>query len=682
MTLYAYIVASALLTGNRQGAIFAESMPRLETKATLEVSLDVPQQMRATALDRHGVSALLNGRIDGDGGSSVWGPWGGPEDAFSFTIDLQDTYLIEKAALWSCEDEGARGIDWYSLSVGVNSTGLTEVVRRRVLPAELSPTRKVPIAIACMLQRPVAARYVRVDVKRNPRRHQMVIGEFALWGRVLEEDCAVAEFSAEAARAPVDFSIDGFSSGAAWIDWSRFDAPGEVREWRIYMHDRPFSDVRDSGAVQIGTTPGSERSFLIAPLPCNVERHYGVTAVYHDGECPKVSSMAHRPLGPLEVRRFADVFGFNFYWGGGSANEGNIPDSWYSVAADFISRGPFRRIRWWRAPASFVEKQFVPRRIEVSNRCDEIDVCRRNGIYLHYFSNEPELREGMTPEKNVAYMREQRRKWNAAGAGHVFYGPVVGIDERGFDFFRGFIEAGGADCVDAFDFHTYCGKEREFRYPANYPWGSPETIIDRVNLIRGYLAEKGIDKPLTASEWGYSDTQVMNTHMESPSPLRKAQFLVRGCMIHHRIGFRRVFLYSFFDEGVDPTCSESLYGVVSRDLQKKPAYHALEVMARVLGDTLFERESESKAESGDFGYVFRRADGGGFVTSLWNGAGERSVRLRTPCESVEVVTMFGETHRQAVSPKGEFRLSIGPSPIYVKGTAAVDFVNEQEVENE
>ena len=64
--------------------------------------------------------------------------------------------------------------------------------------------------------------------------------------------------------------------------------------------------------------------------------------------------------------------------------------------------------------------------------------------------------------------------------------------------------------------------------------------------------------------------------MESPSPLRKAQFLVRGCMILHRLGFRRVFLYSFFDEGVDPTCSESLYGVVSRDLQKKPAYHALD----------------------------------------------------------------------------------------------------------
>ena len=72
------------------------------------------------------------------------------------------------------------------------------------------------------------------------------------------------------------------------------------------------------------------------------------------------------------------------------------------------------------------------------------------------------------------------------------------------------------------------------------------------------------------------------------TPERKAAFLVRGLIIQHVLGFRRVFVYSFWDEGEDPNYTEHSFGMLDYKGQKKPAYYASQVLGRELGKCVYD----------------------------------------------------------------------------------------------
>ena len=670
------LAAAALLTDNPKGQAFPDEVRRIHTGATITWDETGPyaadKEILATRIESKAPfrSRILNGRLHGDGNCCVWGTWNGTRKV-AFTLDLKNPYLISKVTLWSGENLALRGISGYTVALGTDGTNFTAVACRDV-PVDFDGGfgKDVhPVPLDCILEKPSVARYVRFLVDRHPGRHQMVLGEVAVWGDVPPIDAAA--LAPENRRPTVTLRVDGFSSGAAAFDWDGFPAAGDVKEWRFYVSDRPFSDCRAEGVRRLAEIKAKETSYTVYPLVPHVTNHYAVSAVYANGEYPFVKSVAHSPIGPLEVTRFRDMLGMNYYWGGGGANARDIPGEWYGVAADFLSKSPFRRLRWWISP-EWALKNYIPRRIEVTGGCGEPDIApsRKYGVYLHGLGNEPELRPGYTPADCVADHRKVRAKWKDAGPQHLFYGPVVNVFSRGFEYFKKYIEAGGADCVDALDFHTYCGSTRDFEYPDGYLSGAPEAIIPAVARIRAFLKEKGIEKPFTCSEWGFSDTTTANPHMADPTPLRKAQYLVRGCIIHHRLGFRRLFLYSFYDEGRDLNYSEHCFGVVSRDLQKKPAFYALQTMGDVLGDALVDSDLQGLGP-GDFGYVFRNVDKPGFATVVWNGARARKGVFKTMPGDVEIVDMFGVRRTVKTKPDGTFRAKFDGSPVYFTGPAPV-----------
>lgn len=89
---------------------------------------------------------------------------------------------------------------------------------------------------------------------------------------------------------------------------------------QLAQHVNPVDFAAGQGGPHFTCSPldcelGKDaREYVAYPLRPGVERHYAVTAVYPTGECPKVRSVAHRPIGPLEVTRFRDMLGFNFFY--------------------------------------------------------------------------------------------------------------------------------------------------------------------------------------------------------------------------------------------------------------------------------------------------------------------------------------------------------------------------------
>ena len=677
-----FLAALSLLSGNAVGNGVKAEWPRIGTKASLTwvtngVFASHPQFV-LTALDARGRSRLLNGNVSGDGNAMVFGPWGAGRKKASFIVDLKSPCLVGKVTLWSAEQRGVRGCESFTVSLSRDGKAFTQLAKH-VNPPDYAAGQGgrnfTCSPLDCELEKPAVARYVRVVAVQHPGRQQMILGEVAVWGEPPPPGSDIEELSPENCRPTVSLTVDGWSSGAATFRWDGFSAAGDVAKWRVYAADHPFSDVREEGVTRLAELGRNAREYVAYPLKPKVGRHYAVSAVYATGECPKVKSVAHAPVGPLEVSRFRDMLGFNYFWGGGGAN--SPTKAYYDVAADFLVDIGIRRIRWWHTPEWAMRDQYLKRGIEICGWTGQKDVAAKYGLYLHDIGNEPEL-SPKTPAECVEMHRAARENWKDVGDDHKFYGPVVNIGTRGFEYLKGFVEAGGAQYVDAIDLHTYCASTAEYKYPEGYPWGSPEAIVGCVKEIRAHLKEKGVDKPLTCSEWGYSDTRTANPHMQDPTPLRKAQFLVRGCIIHHALGFRRLYMYSFYDEGTDENYSEHLFGVVTRDCQKKPAYFALRSMVKMLGDALV-RAKVAGLGAGDYGFLFRNVDGPGCVSVLWNGARARKGVFRTKSASVRIVDLFGESRTVKPKEDGTFLAKFDASPVYFVTDEPVEAVTVEDV---
>lgn len=673
-----------LLSDNSPGEAFAPDISRVATGVELtwvdSGDLASDDEVLATQRDRAGRSRALNGRLAGDGEACVWGKWGGRKPATA-VFDLKSPCLISAVTVWSAEKQGTWGMSEFSVALSADGREWFEAGICRVPSGHEGRSGKnpAPEPFRLDLEKPAAARFVRICVKKNPNRHQMVIGEIAIWGDVAHGDQCIQPSES---RPGVHPRLRGIGSAALAVEWGDYTISG-VKGFRVYASNAPFTDVRDKGVELLAGTEANAKRFVVCPLPPRVARHYAVTPLFADGEMAAVESVPYAPPGPLDRPTLGAMLGINHFYDGGGASEGALPAHWKDVVLDILSKTPFRAIRWWIHPERTVHK-YLDRGIEATSWAHDIPAALPLGIRLLDFGNEPHL-AGTEPEKfakNCIATRAKCEKDGAtAEAGFAYYGPTVGIEDASIDYLDRFLAAGGGNVCDAFDFHTYVGSVAEFVEPPGYPAGAPEAIPARVAKIRDVLARHGQDgKPLMCSEWGYSDCRVHNAHGDI-TPLVKAQFLVRGTILHCVLGFRRLFIYSFYDEGTDPGNPEHFFGLVSRDLQKKPAFHALQTLGDLLGETVPDGAAEGAKngadEAGDYGYVFRDATAEAFVTVFWNGATERVGLFRTAPGEVEIVSMFGERRRIRTAADGTFRARFGASPVYFRACAPVALVTAE-----
>ena len=346
--------ADFLLTDNaKPGNSVAANEPRIQTGATLSWVTEgefatKSEEMLKTGTRPNGTSrVLLDGYRGTDGNCQAFGNWGGQYYA-TFIIDLQDPYLITRAAVWSQQDK-MKGFENFELLFSMDGTKFVSVGGATCPEGLENKTPKLAEMVEFKLEKPAAARYVQFRVKKHPARMQMILSEVALWGDKLPAGADKTAYLPENQRPEVAAAGSGISSGALKLDWSGFGSGSQVKKYRVYRSPKPFKNVTEPDVERIGDFPAATTRFVVYPLIPGETNYYGVTAVYEDGEYPGVKPFAYTPPGPVECKTFGDMLAVNHFWGGGGARHVKRTAEWETVALDLLADTPFREIRWWRS---------------------------------------------------------------------------------------------------------------------------------------------------------------------------------------------------------------------------------------------------------------------------------------------------------------------------------------------
>jgi hypothetical protein len=108
-------------------------------------------------------------------------------------------------------------------------------------------------------------------------------------------------------------------------------------------------------------------------------------------------------------------------------------------------------------------------------------------------------------------------------------------------------------------------------------------------------------------------------------------------------------------------------GILTFDLQDKPAYHAL----KILIERLDGAEPLHSIDIGPVGkaYLFRR--GGGSVGVFWVWEGNKRVLFQTTARQLRVLDKYGHERKRILPQGGRFTLRVGTSPLYVEGEGEI-----------
>jgi len=146
-------------------------------------------------------------------------------------------------------------------------------------------------------------------------------------------------------------------------------------------------------------------------------------------------------------------------------------------------------------------------------------------------------------------------------------GPAT--SEVPMPFLESFCASGALEYLDAVSIHPY-------RNPRKAPETAAEDYAKLRRLIERYAPASRKQMPIISGEWGYSsNTRGVSTQVQ-------AAFLVRQQLANLLQGVPLSIWYDWQNDGQDPKENEHNFGVVSFELQPKPAYRALQTMAAEL----------------------------------------------------------------------------------------------------
>ena len=602
--------------------------------------------------------------FDGHGGGWVqtqsFSKWSGGRWA-TIRIDLKDAFLIGALDVWALRQKQR---DTESAELLLSEDGVKFVSYGLAANTTADRETNAFIKLACTLDKPVKARYAEVRIKRAQGGFQQQIGEIAVWGWNPGEGAPAYREAGD--MPPVRFTVRPVQEGVALVDWrDYFKTARNVKRWKIYGSENAFADPRAPGVKLLKAVPGDASSSPVYPLVPGTVTWIGVTEETAEGEGADVLAVACKTPLPFACSAFGDMLAINHFWGGGAARQ-KRPNAqvWEDAALEMLGQSPFRQTRWWVMDTAVINR-FYARGIGVLTYPNADNIKRGNAMGIYGFSagNEPEL-SGKPLEVYLAFLTHVFAEAKALSPMNVIAAPTVCTDDLSLEWLERFYAAGGKDYFDVLNIHTYVKVSGGHKVPDGYPLGAPEALIDDLRRVRGITDKYGDSaKPMISTEFGYSDCKAGNPSGEM-DPEKKARYLVRGLILHYVLGFRKVYLYSFWDEGDDPYYTEHNFGIVDYHLQWKPAFRAIKAMADLLGDCVLSGLVEGSGD-GIFGYVFSKPDGQGVVSVVWDGRGEFLGQFKTRDHSVTVVDLFGMSRLVDVGEKGSFKVPFGRSPVYM-----------------
>lgn len=660
----------ALLSDNMapggKSSLYSKTTPVLRTGATYsfvtEGEFATCKGSVKSATDNGGVKVLFDGAEWWK--SQTYGDWDGGSWV-TVVVDLKKPYLIGKVDVRALREAMRDTKQAYILFSMDGKAFMQHGIAESAVP--VAPGKGGFVEHQAVFEKPVLSRFVEVRIQKA--RHQQQISEIAVWGWDLDGDVVTKpdtkstakptfKYITASEKPTVEFEIEPIQDGSAYLSWAHFAKKTKgVSAWRVYYSDKAFSRADEEGVTFYKQYSGKLSAAAIYPFEPGSTVYFGMTGVYAEGEDPAVESIPLQFKTPFERNTFGDMLAINHYVGGGAPSRGK---SWSEVGLDMLGETPFRESRWWFMFPETVN-QFLDRKIGMitwpmlSGDAIKNNVKNANNLGLYSFTkgNEPELK-GTKPEAYLESLKQefaeakQMSKWNTIGA------PTCNIWPTALEWLEGFYKAGAKDYFDVLDLHTYTTP--------------PEDLFGRIETVRGIMAKYGdAKKPIISTEFGYADTP---EGPEGVTPLMKAQYLVRGLIIHYVLDFKRVYVYSFIDVGTDPHYNEHHFGLLDYDLQKKPAYYAVCNLGTLLKNCTLTGTIPG-AEAPSYGYQFEDKKAGAQVAVIWNGADEQLGTFSTSASRVEIIDLMGSSRHILLDSSKRFSLPFGASPVFIRSDAPV-----------
>lgn len=265
-----------------------------------------------------------------------------------------------------------------------------------------------------------------------------------------------------------------------------------------------------------------------------------------------------------------------------------------------------------------------------------------------YFAGTP-AQYGELLASAVAEIKSVQPQAEIAGfAVAQFYKPET------MDFFRAGIAAQPDLRITALSFHPYFNNTPE-----------QARLVQRVSEVNEVFETlRGNNPVFWITEYGYQNTEVLNTTLASQPPLRPnlidemtmASYLVRTACLAKLAGVKYFFCYAMDSERVNR--GSDLFGLLEASWQgaPKPGLLAYLTLAQLLGEANYE-EREHMSNPEIYLLHFRRSDQRR-VSVLWQATGSSSFALPASLRQSEALDIFG--NRFAMSRSGNVNLTGQP----------------------
>jgi hypothetical protein len=644
----------ALLSDNLapggKSTLYPQGTPVIATGATYRFATE-----GEFATDKETLSSSKEGGVkrlfDGESWwkSQTFSQWNGGKWV-TVNVDLQRDYLLGAFEVWALRDS-LRDTEQAYLLVSADGEVYTQYAvaqNSEAPPVEEVDGKKNFIRHRATLAQPVRARYVQVRILK--RRHQQQLSDIAIWGWPVDERTTVPYLRA-GDRPTANVVLRAIQDGAALADWSVSAAAlAGVKGWRVYSAAQPFTRIDAEGVTLAREVPGVVTASPLYPFTPGTTVHFAVAAVYEDGVYPVVVSSPLTFPTPWQCERFGDMLAVNHYPGGGAAVRSQ---AWFEFSLELLAQSPLRESRWWFMFPKEVDA-FLARGIGMitwplagTGIKDNVAIANSRGLYSFTKGNEPELK-GTPPAKYLESLRQEGARAKAMHPANTIAAPTTNLNPAALEWLEGFYAAGAKDAFDVLDLHTYCTP--------------PEALVERMARVHAIMAKHGdAGKPIISTEFGYADPTEGKYRL---SPLRKAQYLARGLILHYVLGFKRVYLYSFADIGADPYNNEHHFGLLDYDLQKKPAYHAVVNLVRQLGDTVLDGPLPGCAAP-SLGYQFTTPAKAAYVAVVWHPEADCLGSFQTAADEVQIVDLFGSERRVLLDASHALTVPYGASPVFL-----------------
>ncbi|MBI2301541.1 MAG: fibronectin type III domain-containing protein [Armatimonadetes bacterium] len=506
---------------------------------------------------------------------------------------------------------------------------------------------------------PAAGQDVIVDIVEP----SAAVSELLIWG--LPE--RLAERSGQPG-APVSFTVEANTCSSIRVTWDR---PAEGTAY-IRLRHRQMGEAGWSARCCTADRTAAVVTGLRPSATCEV-------AVEEVGLKTGKAAKPHRVKlpSPMDVRTAADVFGMNFFPGGGYGYQMHADETTNTLAMLRLMReAGVRHARWWiNAPGA--TELFAEYGIALLPSAENAHQTR-HGTWLVHTQNEPDF-VNVFPEALARAIRDRRREMNADDPVSLLAAPEVGGDliGPGSEYVRDLYRAGVKDLFQVMSVHPYV--KMSFETPPGGIPCCPEALPDGFRALRKVMREFGDGaKPVIATECiGYGTFEGVEHFKWIPpvSPERQAAWLVRSHLLFLALGVARVYHYTFQDEGTDPTQITHTSGLVDWHGRPKLAYRAYCAMTRLLGPTQCQGP-QADARAPVFGARFRRPDGS-FLSALWDCGGRSRVALDAGAGVTGVKALLGSPAPVPAANGGRQCLELGEDPLWVASVKPLTLVSQE-----